>query len=73
MTFTQEQINILKQIYIKGTRVILNETMNDPNPILSGQKGTVYITDDMGIIHVNWDNGRTLGLIPEEDNFNIIN
>ena len=23
----------------------------------------------MGTIHVNWDNGRTLGLVPGEDSF----
>lgn len=42
---------------------------DDPNPIESGSKGTVICVDDVGTIHVNFDNGRCLGLIPGEDLF----
>lgn len=34
-----------------------------------GLKGTVSYVDDAGQIHVNWENGRTLPVIPEIDSF----
>ena len=47
-------------------------SMNDPHPVESGEVGTVDLVDDMGTIHVNWDNGRTIGLVPEEDKYEIV-
>ena len=38
-------------------------------PGTKGMRGTVRLVDDMGTIHMNWDNGRTLGLVPGEDSF----
>lgn len=62
-------IEITKQHYPKGTRIELI-SMNDPfAPVPSGTKGTVECVDDMGQIHMKWDNGRTLALIPGEDSF----
>jgi hypothetical protein len=46
--------------------------MNDIQPIESGSKGTVIAVDDIGTIHMRWDNGRGLGLIPGEDHFKVI-
>jgi len=44
--------------------------MNDPHhPDESGTRGTVEHVDDMGTIHMKWDNGRGLGLVPGEDEF----
>lgn len=58
-----------KEMYPKGTRIELI-SMEDPYaPVPSGTKGTVVCVDDMGTIHMKWDNGRTLGLIPGEDSF----
>lgn len=58
-----------KEMYPKGTRLELI-SMEDPYaPIESGTKGTVEFVDDMGQIHMKWDNGRTLALIPSEDEF----
>lgn len=58
-----------KERYPKGTRLeCIN--MNDPYaPIEPGTQGTVEFVDDMGQIHMKWDNGRTLALIPSEDEF----
>ena len=47
--------------------------MNDEYPILSGELGTVDLVDDMGTIHVNWDSGRRLGLVPDEDEYEMVN
>lgn len=58
-----------KEDYPPGTRIVLNH-MSDPyRPVPEGMRGTVRLVDDMGTIHMNWDNGRTLGLVPGEDSF----
>jgi hypothetical protein len=60
---------MIKATYPKGTRLQLI-SMSDPyTPVESGTKGTVRCVDDMGTIHMQWDNGRTLGLIYGEDSF----
>ena len=67
-----EMVNLYKEKYPKGTRIELI-SMNDPfAPVASGTKGTVICVDDMGTIHMRWDNGRSLGLIPGEDAFKVI-
>lgn len=66
---SSEAIAYLKKNYPAGTRIELI-SMEDPyRPVESGTKGTVRVVDDMGTIHVDWDNGRRLGLIPGEDSF----
>lgn len=58
-----------KETYPPGTRLLLIN-MNDPfAPVPAGTKGTVVHVDDIGTIHMKWDNGRTLGLVPGEDSF----
>ena len=42
---------------------------DDPQRVENNTRGTVMTVDDMGHIHVNWDNGRSLALIPSEDDF----
>lgn len=46
--------------------------MNDPNPIPKNTIGTVKSVDDIGTLHVKWDNGRTLGIIAGEDIFILV-
>ena len=44
--------------------------MNDPYaPVPPGTRGTVDFVDDAGQIHMKWDNGRTLAIVPSEDDF----
>ena len=63
----------IKKQYPAGTRIKLIE-MNDPwNPVEPGTEGTVQLVDDIGQIHMKWDNGRTLALVPGQDEFEIIN
>lgn len=58
-----------KEQYPLGTRIVLNQ-MSDPfAPVPSGTKGSVKYVDDMGQIHMHWDNGRSLAVIPGEDSF----
>lgn len=69
---TPKTLESIKHRYPEGTRIELI-SMEDPYaPILPGTKGTVRFVDDMGTIHMKWDNGRTLGLIYGEDTFIII-
>ena len=43
--------------------------MNDDHPVEPNTEGTVTSIDDIGTLHVMWDNGRTFGLVPKEDEF----
>ena len=63
------QAQIYKDAYPPGTRVMLLH-MNDPySPVEEGTRGTVKAVDDIGQLHMQWDNGRTLALVPGEDAF----
>ncbi len=53
-----------------GKRITLGH-MEDPDPVPDGATGTVTGVDDWGHIQVQWDNGRTLSVIPGEDSFQI--
>ena len=56
---------------LKGKRIMCIHMM-DEYPVLSGELGTIDIVDDMGTIHVNWDSGRRLGLVPDEDQYELV-
>lgn len=54
-----------------GTRIRLTYMPNDPDPIPPGSEGTV--TGGNGAqVYVDWDNGRSLILIPGEDRWTVI-
>jgi hypothetical protein len=55
-----------------GVRVKLLRMENDPNPVAVGTQGTVVRIDGKGTIHVKWDNGRFLGMVPGEDDWKIL-
>lgn len=62
-----EQLASLRKAYTSGIRVELVR-MDDPFTTLRpGDKGTVAAVDDAGTIHVNWDDGSTLGVAFGED------
>lgn len=64
-----KQAKRYREAYPPGTRLELIR-MDDPYaPIPSGTKGTVDYVDDAAQIHMKWDNGSTLALIPGEDTF----
>jgi len=56
----------LRDRYPEGTRVELVK-MNDEQAPPIGTKGTVKHVDDIGTIHVAWDNGSSLGVALGED------
>lgn len=65
------QAEINKRMYPKGTRIKLIN-MNDSQPVPSGTMGTVEHVDDLGQIHMKWDNGRALALVTGEDEFEVV-
>lgn len=65
---SRDYIEHLRRKYPKGTRVQLG-CMEDAMPVPPGSPGTVEFIDDTGQIHVNWDCGRSLALIPGVDSF----
>lgn len=54
-----------------GMRVKLL-SMEDPQAPAPGTEGTVQYIDDMGTIHVAWDTGCSLGLVPGVDEWKIL-
>lgn len=58
----------IRNKYPRGSRIQL-DYMDDPRAVPPGTKGTVDHVDDAAQIHVKWDNGRTLAVIPGEDSF----
>ena len=61
----------IKRRYPEGTRIRLGN-MNDAHAVPDGTLGTVQFVDDIGTIHVSWDNGSSLGLIVGEDDFSVV-
>ena len=64
-------IEHIRTIYKKGTRVQL-EYMDDVQAPPKGTKGTVQFVDDIGSVHVNWDNGSTLAIAYGVDSASIL-
>ena len=68
----RKMVNFIKEQYPPGTRIRLN-SMEDPYaPIAPGTEGVVNFVDDIGTIHMKWDNGRSLGIVPGEDSFSVL-
>lgn len=64
---SKEIVASLRNQYPSGCRVRLIE-LNDPyRHMPEGLEGTVVCVDDTGTIHVNWDNGGSLGVVYGED------
>ena len=53
-------------------KTIILEFMDDKFAVPPGTKGIIQNTDDIGQIHVLWENGRTLAVVPEIDKYKIL-
>jgi hypothetical protein len=69
---TTKQLETLRKQYPAGTKVRLISMTDEPYPVPSGTVGEVTYVDDIGSIHVRWQNGSSLALIPESDKFCVI-
>lgn len=62
-----EAVMARKRRFIPGCHVQLTEDMQDPyTPLPKGLKGIVRNVDDMGTVHIVWENGSTLGAVLED-------
>ncbi|MBW1865918.1 MAG: DUF4314 domain-containing protein [Deltaproteobacteria bacterium] len=57
---------------LNGKRIELISTTDPYTDLKPGDRGTVDFVDDLGTIHINWDNGSQLGLVPGEDQYKIV-
>ena len=69
---TERKLKELRATYKKGMTIQL-DYMDDPQAPEIGTKGKIVHVDDAGTVHVSWENGGSLGLIPSEgDCFHIV-
>lgn len=65
------EIERLREKYAVGTRVVL-DYMEGESRMHPGLEGTVTGVDDIGQIHVKWENGSGLALNTEVDTFHCL-
>lgn len=63
---TKEELKRLREEFPAGCRVMLLQ-MNDEQAPPPGTTGTVDHVDDVGTIHVKWNNGSGLGVVHGAD------
>ena len=63
----KEVVKLLRAEFPEGTRVELIRMNDEYTRLKPGDKGTVRCVDDMGTIHISWDNGSSLGVVYGED------
>jgi len=69
---TRNEVESVKAEYPEGCRVELL-SMSDPfTNIRKGTQGTVRKVDDIGSVHVNWDNGSSLAAVYGVDHISIV-
>lgn len=68
---SDKQLELLRKRYPEGTEVCLDH-MEGESRMTKGMKGTVFYVDDAGQIHVQWENGSGLALVPGVDQFHKI-
>ena len=61
----------LRKQYPIGTKLQMITMRNEKYPIPPGTVGEVTHIDDMGNIHICWQNGSSLAIIPEVDSFRV--
>ena len=66
MFVKREKVEELRKEFPEGQRVVLVR-MDDVTAPPKGTEGTVSHVDDVGTIHVSWDNGSQLGIVYTED------
>ena len=59
----------LREKYPPGTRIELIHMADEIAPVEDGTRGTVRFIDDIGQIHMLWDNKRTLAINTDTDSF----
>ena len=65
-------LNDVKKLIGKRVKLILMNDDPKTNPIAPNTMGTIMSVDGMNYYRVKWDNGRILNLLPDEDEYEII-
>lgn len=65
------QVEQIKRKYPTGTRIQLDR-MDGEQDMPDGLRGTVDHVDDQGQLFMRWDNGRSLPVVPNVDQFHIL-
>jgi hypothetical protein len=68
----REKVEEIKQKYQKGMKLRLIWMEDELYPVRYGTIGKVVGVDDMGHILMNWDCGSSLSLIPDIDEFDVV-
>ncbi len=72
ISHTQEEIKYIREKYVAGTKIELVKMYDLLAPVPTGTLGIVQYVDDIGTVHVNWENGSTLGLSVGIDEFKVL-
>lgn len=67
MLSDEKTIEKIRADFPIGSRVMMVYSADPLTPIDGGTEGVVSSVDDIGIIHINWDNGSHLGVILGEN------
>lgn len=63
----------MRENWLVGRRVRLVRTTDVHTMLTRGTLGTVRLVDDFGTVHVQWDDGSSLGMIEEAgDAFDVV-
>ena len=65
------QVEQIKKRYPVGTRIQLDH-MEGERDMPDGLRGVVKMIDDQGQLHMSWQNGRSLALVPNVDSFHVL-
>ena len=68
--YNKDLIEQIRTKYTMGTKIILYDMEGENLPF--GLKGTVTFVDDLGQIHMKWENGSSLALREDLDKFQIL-
>jgi len=69
LNYDREEVLKVKEMYPYGVRVELIELCNDEKDMPIGLRGTVVGVDDQPALLMHWDNGKSLSLLVDKDNF----
>ena len=64
------EVEAIKKKYPIGTRIELD--FMDEKDMPSGLQGEIKFIDDQGQLHMKWQNGRSLALVPNHDLFHVL-
>lgn len=71
--YSKEELKYIRNKYTVGTKVKLIRMYDLIGAVPPNTTGTISYVDDIGTIHIDWENGSTLGLNFEIDEFTILN